>query len=1219
MRLSTDSRLNHYRVLSLIGGGGMGEVYRATDTRLQRDIALKVLPPEMSADPARHERFQREARAVASLNHPNIVTIHSVEEAGGVHFLTMELVEGRTLHAMLDGKALTPEQFMAVAVPLADAVAAAHAAGITHRDLKPANVMLGRDGRLKVLDFGLARFSGPGPVVGEHDSELTTLLKTQEGVMVGTVPYMSPEQVQGREVDERSDVFSLGVMFYEMATGRRPFRGDNTLETAIAILRDWPPPLARLAPSFPHALFEVIHRSLAKDPSRRYPNAAALTEALRGINLPSRHSSSVPLAPVAIQSRPNRPPLIGRQAEYDRLAQHLHEATGGVGALVMLAGEPGVGKTRLAEQLLDEARALGMLALTGHCHEAGTAPYFPFVEAVEQMLRHMPAATLREALGNAAPEIARIVPRIRRILEDLPDSIQLAPDQQRHVLFGAFLDLFTRLSAQQPVIVLLDDLHWADEATVGLLQYLARHLAGLPLMILGTYRDVEFDVGKAFEEALAALVRQPQVFRVPVRCLPAAAVAELLGALGGSEPPTALVEAIFHETDGNPFFVGEMFQHLSEEGQLFDDAGAWKINLRRDAVDVPEGVRLVIGRRLARLSEATPALLTTAAVVGREFDLAIVEALTTLDADAFLVAIEEAEAAGLIASERVGRKLRYAFTHELIRSTLLRTLSQPRRQRLEAKVANAMETLHHNNLKAHAAAIAHHLFEAGSASDEKQTIRFLILASDQAVEAGAISSGLEQIERALSLVDDGDTSTRITLLWKRGIARRGLGQLMEAIQDWQTALDLSSAGTDRNMVTALCQELAHSYAWAGQPMLGVTAAERGLAVLGSEASSDRCRLLGARAWNLSMACDFEHAAPLMRETLAMSEQLRDSPLQGESLLLSSWHHYLCMQRREQADACRRAEQLLRPTRDLAKIAEALVNLQMASIQIGRPGDIARTENEARTLSELLGRFDIRVHQLYSEALRDWLIVGSLDGLDAGLLRARDVAGAWGWLAESGQSQALLWRGQIEPATDRARDSVAHEPPAGTHTGPGWGMLFLCECTAGRREAALTLLEERAASLPRGGHLNPIGAWCALFKVVEGLALLGESQRAATLYPLVLEAVRKDNVVTFDASHLLDTVAGIAAAAARQWDAAESHYQAAIRTADVMPFVSAQGDARYWYARMLIDRGAPEDRATARALLETALAVYGKVGMPWHVARAEALAAKATCDEDAANR
>jgi hypothetical protein len=280
---------------------------------------------------------------------------------------------------------------------------------------------------------------------------------------------------------------------------------------------------------------------------------------------------------------------------------------------------------------------------------------------------------------------------------------------------------------------------------------------------------------------------------------------------------------------------------------------------------------------------------------------------------------------------------------------------------------------------------------------------------------------------------------------------------------------------------------------------------------------------------------------------------------------------------------------------------------MALLQLGRPRDIARTEEEVRTLSERLGRFDIKVHRLYSETLRDWLTLGDLDNLDVGLRDVKDVAGAWGWLAESCQSQAFLWRGDLESARDRARESLAHEPEAGTHTGPGWGMLFLCECSAGRREAALSLLDKRGAALPSPGRLNPIGAWCALFKVIEGLAVLGESKQTAGLYPLVVEALAQDTVATFDASHLLDTVAGMAAAAGDRWDVAEAHYHTALRLADRMPFVSEQAEARYWYARMLVDRDAPEDCRKAKDLLDTARSIYQKVGMPWHIARAEALA------------
>ncbi|MGQ0736592.1 MAG: serine/threonine-protein kinase, partial [Acidobacteriota bacterium] len=542
MALASGSRLNHFEVVALIGEGGMGEVYRAIDTKLHRPVALKVLPGAMATDPGRLDRFRIEARAVAALNHPHIVTIHSVEESDGVHFLAMELVDGCTLDAVLTDEGLDVEQFLSIAVPLTDALGAAHAMGITHRDLKPQNVMFGRDGRLKVLDFGLAKFGEIAAATGQP-SAVTTTLRTEKGVVFGTVPYMSPEQIEGRAVDARSDVFSLGTMFYQLATGRRPFEGETPLALAAAILRDHPTPVAALRPALPSALNDIIERCLAKDPAARFQDGAALHQALRDASVPPRPAVVGPTVPEAGRPRSDRSPLVGRQAELGKLVEYLGETADGTGALVLVGGEAGVGKTRLAEELLGEARKRGIFTAAGYCHEAGSAPLSPFVEIIEQMLRELPARTLRVALAEDAPDIARLVPKVRRLWDDLIEPGVLDPEQQRRVLFNAVLEFFRRLSAHRPVLVLLDDLHWADEATIGLLQHLAPHLSQLPVMVLATYRDAEFDAGKPFEKGMATFVRQKRAFRVPVRCLSQAAVAEMLAAYGGSEPPATLVAA----------------------------------------------------------------------------------------------------------------------------------------------------------------------------------------------------------------------------------------------------------------------------------------------------------------------------------------------------------------------------------------------------------------------------------------------------------------------------------------------------------------------------------------------------------------------------------------------------------------------------------------------------------------------------------------------------
>jgi TolB-like protein len=241
----------------------MGEVYRATDSKLGREVALKILPAELARDPERLVRFQREARAVAALNHIHIVTLYSVEEAEGVHFLTLELVEGPSLAQVVEGGGIPATRLLTLAAALADALAAAHDKGIVHRDLKPSNVMLATDGRIKVLDFGLAKVEealSPG---------MATALQTREGVVMGTMPYMSPEQVAGRVVDHRTDIFSLGVVLYELAIGRRPFHGDSPIELGSAILRDVPPLVTELRAELPVDFGALVHRCLEKEPRNR--------------------------------------------------------------------------------------------------------------------------------------------------------------------------------------------------------------------------------------------------------------------------------------------------------------------------------------------------------------------------------------------------------------------------------------------------------------------------------------------------------------------------------------------------------------------------------------------------------------------------------------------------------------------------------------------------------------------------------------------------------------------------------------------------------------------------------------------------------------------------------------------------------------------------------------------------------------------------------------
>lgn len=307
MPLSPGVRLGSYHVLWAIGSGSMGDVYRARDTRLKRDVALKVLPASVARDPDRLARFVREAQLLASLNHPHIVTIHSVEDIDGVHLLTMELVQGQSLHEVVAAGRLPISRLVVVATAIADALVAAHAKGIVHRDLKPANVMLSDDGRVKVVDFGLATETSPDAspewlampaeptmpgAAGATDSAapgstVTMAGLTRLGGAIGTPAYMSPEQVVGRRIDHRADVFSFGVILYELACGRRPFTGASQHELGAAILHQTPAPIADVRTDLPDDLVRLVWRCLEKDPGRRLQTASEISATLRALSLPA--------------------------------------------------------------------------------------------------------------------------------------------------------------------------------------------------------------------------------------------------------------------------------------------------------------------------------------------------------------------------------------------------------------------------------------------------------------------------------------------------------------------------------------------------------------------------------------------------------------------------------------------------------------------------------------------------------------------------------------------------------------------------------------------------------------------------------------------------------------------------------------------------------------------------------------------------------------------
>src|SRR5216683_1025365 len=476
-----------WKVMDKLGEGGMGVVYKAEDTKLSRHVALKFLREDLAKDRQALDRFRREARAASALNHPNICTIHEVDECEGRPFIAMELIEGQTLRTISAGP-LPWSKTAELGVQIVRALAAAHAAGIVHRDIKPENLMVRSDGYVKVLDFGLARLVhrlGDSTSGGLGSSAKPN---TDSGTLLGTVGYMSPEQVRGEELRSASDIFSLGVVLYEMATGQHPFRSESPVATLHAILSR--PPLApsRINLEVPPQAESLILRMLEKD-ARLRPSAAAVEQALGSV----LGGVTRTIAP------PSKRHTVGREKERAELLAAFEEVAGGRGLLVCVSGEPGIGKTTLVEDFLGDLQTGGwsFSVAKGRCSErlAGAEAYLPFLEALESLPRSGVEGAAHKMRTLAPTWYAQLFPLSESDPSDarlLTQARTTTQERVKHEL-GAFLEEVAR---PEPVVLFLDDLHWADASTVDLLGYLATKFDTTRILIIGAYRPSDLFLAK---------------------------------------------------------------------------------------------------------------------------------------------------------------------------------------------------------------------------------------------------------------------------------------------------------------------------------------------------------------------------------------------------------------------------------------------------------------------------------------------------------------------------------------------------------------------------------------------------------------------------------------------------------------------------------------------------------------------------------------------------
>ncbi|MCW5967955.1 MAG: protein kinase [Blastocatellales bacterium] len=741
-----------YRLRAQLGAGGMGVVYLAEDVRLGRSVAIKLLPPDASS-PDRVRRFLREAQAASALNHPNIVTLYDIGESSEGHYIVMEHISGRTLRET-GRQRLTSGQIAEIGIQAARALEVAHASGIIHRDIKPENLMLREDGYLKVLDFGLARLVNPLTLEPESASND----ETQPGVIVGTLSYLSPEQARGERVRTSTDIFSLGIVLYELATGQRPFRGATPMQLIEAITTVPPFAPTRLVPELPATLESLLLRMLDKDPRRR-PSAAEVAAALSG--------EVATLSTAALGPPPGfvRAPLqatVGRAEELNALRDAFKYVESGRGLMVCITGEPGIGKSTVVESFLSELEAAprSCRIARGRCSErlAGAEAYLPFLEMLDSLFAGRERERVAQVMKLLAPTWYSQVSPLPSNEPSLSGGELKSTSQER---MKRELALFlTELAGEKPLVLFLDDLHWADPSTTDLLAYLATKFDSSRLLVITTHRPSDLLLAKhPFLAVKLELQARGAARELPLDFLGAGAIAQFLDLeFPGHRFDPEFAALLHQKTEGNPLFVTDLVRELRERGVIAHNNGQW--SLERDFPEfereLPASVRSLIQRKIDRLDESDRALLAAAGVQGVEFDSAVAARALELDPLEVEERLEDLERVHafiqLIAEQEMPDRtlsLRYRFVHVLYQNALYGSLRPTRRAQLSRAVAAALEGFYRRQSPEIAAELAL-LYEAARAF--APAVDYFLAAAQKASRVFANQEAAHLGRRALDLL-----------------------------------------------------------------------------------------------------------------------------------------------------------------------------------------------------------------------------------------------------------------------------------------------------------------------------------------------------------------------------------------------------------------------------------------------------------------------------------
>lgn len=744
---------DRYELKEELGRGGMGIVYAAEDRLLAREVAVKVLLTAGLGTLGR-TRLLQEARATAGLNHPNIVAVYDVgliEDPGVIEkigYIVMERVRGDTL---ADYKPDSLVEIYELGEQICSALDHAHQHGVLHRDLKPENIAVGLNKVVKLMDFGLAKTNA--------DASLE-----QSAGISGSLPYIAPEVILGEPSSAQADLFALGVVLYELVSGRNPFEGPELAAVLSQMLHGPVIPPSTYDDSLPAAFEALILRLLSKRPEDRPGSAAEVGELFTGWLSSGQGLLVEPGLRISGLDRLVRGRLIGRKTELQRLATTWRQMMGGQGQFCLISGESGIGKTRLARELTSYANISGGQAYTAECFAEGGRPYLPFAEIITTAISRspdlkLPAGVLSDLLA-LAPELRLHYPEIA-----VETPAETGVEQQN--LFESVVLLLKTVIAAKPLLLFVDDLHWADSGSLALLTYLARRSRQSRLMIVGTYWESELSDQRPLKSVLTQLVNDRLAERIKLGRFDYWETQALLEIMLSSSISAEFVDQIYQETEGNPLYVEEVCKALIENGKLSFNAGQWR-RTDEGKLELPQGIRLAIQARIDNLPDEAQQVLQLGAILGREFSYDLLRTISDLEEEQLISALEDAvqaqliQEAGSIASYDLGNEWgktepAFRFNHALIHSTTLTGLGLLRRQRLQYRVATKLEEAYPEKRDALAATLGRFFAEAGAGD---KAIHYLLTAGDAAQRLFAYKEASQAYEQALLFLDEQEGSNQ---------------------------------------------------------------------------------------------------------------------------------------------------------------------------------------------------------------------------------------------------------------------------------------------------------------------------------------------------------------------------------------------------------------------------------------------------------------------------